>query len=87
MPAHWWLTFDRIEAPDDRSALSSVRGSRCVNSSTSRESRRLRYDLVDCGTFGNPWREMRRDPDGEWVRFEDVQAVLAAPSAQEEVKP
>jgi hypothetical protein len=34
-----------------------------------------RYDLENVGGY-TEYREMREDPDGEWVRFDDMEKVL-----------
>jgi hypothetical protein len=36
-----------------------------------------RFDLVDTAFGGEAWREMVPNDTGEWVRFEDVEALVA----------
>lgn len=35
-----------------------------------------RYDLEDTGTPGEPWNQMIEDPQGEWVRYEEVRVLI-----------
>jgi hypothetical protein len=41
-----------------------------------------RHDLEDVTRCGQAWREMKEASDGDWVRFDDAQAALAAVTAE-----
>lgn len=31
-----------------------------------------RYSLIECSDSRGSWQEMRRDPQGSWVSFDDI---------------
>jgi hypothetical protein len=40
-----------------------------------------RYDRVSRYGFGTSWEEMKEDEAGDWVRYEDIEALLPQPCA------
>ncbi len=36
-----------------------------------------RYDMILTTRCGEGWQELQPEPEGEWVRFDDVDALIA----------